>query len=204
MGKVAEKGQTYKEPTYSAPAYNGEYYQPIGDDERKRQERTNTPEHNTDKNGYMAKPGQPRQPKKHRSAKKGTLRYEEETATWNCTKCEKSFAHINERSAIRHAEEHTKAERKQKEQSEKQLLHHYAQQNQDEVRLRTMRHYGQEHREVENYAGNEQAPSNSNKNNGKLQEENDKTHGNKNPERQEMEMQQTEQHEPEAEGEREG
>ena len=85
------KEQARKKPTHSEPAYDAEYYQPIGDAEWKQQAGTNTPENDTDKDGYMAKPGQPRQPRTQEN-KKGTLRYEEETETWNCTRCAKSFA----------------------------------------------------------------------------------------------------------------
>ena len=56
-------------PTYSEPAHNEEYYHPIGDEEGKQQKRTNTPENNTDKYGYMTKPGQPRQPKTQENKK---------------------------------------------------------------------------------------------------------------------------------------
>ena len=80
-------------------------------DEGGEQERTNTPENNTNKRGYMAKPGHPRQTKKTQENERRAIRYEEETATWNCTKCEKRFTQINARSAIRHAIAHTKAEK---------------------------------------------------------------------------------------------
>ena len=110
-GKVDKgKEQAHKEPTHAEPACDEEYYHPIGDAEWKPQTGANTSENNTDNEGYMAKPGQPRQPKKQEN-RKGTLRYGEETETWNCTKCEKSFTKIDARRATMHVASHTKAER---------------------------------------------------------------------------------------------
>ena len=67
--RKTRKEQTYKEPTYTEHVYKEEHDQPIGDEGRKQQERTHTPGNNTDKNGYMAKPGQPRQPKTQENKK---------------------------------------------------------------------------------------------------------------------------------------
>ena len=90
--------------------------------------------------------GKPRQPKETQGGKAGTLRYEQATETWHCAKCDKKYPKQNARSAKSHANEHTKAETKQRIEYEKNILQHYAQQNIDETRLRTLRSYGQEYR----------------------------------------------------------
>ena len=51
-----------------------------------------------------------------------------------------------------HVAARTKAGKKQKDQFGKQLLRHYAQKNQDDLRLETMNQYGQEPRGIENHA----------------------------------------------------
>ena len=59
----------------------------------------------------MIKPGQLRHPKEPRGDNEGTLRYEAETKTWNCTRCEQSIAEDEARRATTHAATHTKAEK---------------------------------------------------------------------------------------------
>ena len=61
--------------------------------------------------GYTTSLGEPRQPKATQENKTGTLRYEQETETWHCAKCDKSYTSQNARSARTHAEEHTKTEK---------------------------------------------------------------------------------------------
>ena len=63
----------------------------------------NTVERAREDNGYMRQPGQPRQPKESRESREGALRYEEETETWPCAKCEQSFTTKEERRAAAHA-----------------------------------------------------------------------------------------------------
>ena len=64
--------------------------------------------------GYMHSHGKPRQPKETQQNKAGTLRYEQTTETWHCTKCDKKYSKQNARSAKSHANGHTRAEAKQK------------------------------------------------------------------------------------------
>ena len=99
------------------PSWEGEQRKPTEEvAEEKQQERNNTPGGNVDENGYMGSIGKPRQPKTTQARKKGTLRYKQETETWRFTKCDKRYTIQNARSARIHASEHTKAEKKQKEQ----------------------------------------------------------------------------------------
>ena len=79
-----------------------------------------------------------------------------------------------------HVAEHAKADKKQKEQCEKQLLRHYAQQNQDELRPKTMKQYGQDHRGIEHPADHEQELSDNNKNNAGTQAEKGKERSKRN------------------------
>ena len=109
----ADKGkeQANKELIHSEHARDVEYYQPIRDAGWKQQTGQNTSVNNTYSSGYMAKPGRPRQPKRTQENKKGTLRYEVETETWNCTKCEKSCTKIDARRATMHVAAHTMEKR---------------------------------------------------------------------------------------------
>ena len=109
------------ESTHQAPSRKGEQKKPTEEDaeEEQQQERNNTPGENVDKNGYMTSIGKPRQPKTTRENKKGTLRYEQETETWHCTKCDKSYTNHDATSARSHAAEHTKADKRKQSQTEK-------------------------------------------------------------------------------------
>ena len=144
-----------EESTHKSQPWKGEQRQPTEEEQKEeeneqQQERNNTHGENVDKNGYMTSLGGQRQPKTTQGNKKGTLRYEQETETWHCAKCDKSYTNHNAKSARRHAAEHTKAEKKQLEQMGKNLLQHYTRRNRDDLRLRTMRSYGQERRGAEN------------------------------------------------------
>ena len=66
----------------------------------------------TNKKGYMAAKGKPTQPRKTQDNKAGTLRYEQETETWHCTKCPKTYSKHNAVRAKSHAAAHTKEEKK--------------------------------------------------------------------------------------------
>ena len=66
----------------------------------------------THKKGYMAAKGKPRQPRKTQDNKMKTLRYEQETETWHCTKCPKKYSKRNAVSTKSHASAHTKEEKK--------------------------------------------------------------------------------------------
>ena len=67
---------------------------------------------NARKKGYMAAKGKPRKPRKTQENKAKTLRYEQETETWHCTKCPKTYSKHNAISAKSHAAVHTKEEKK--------------------------------------------------------------------------------------------
>ena len=113
--------------------------------EGQQKEKHTTHKEKITRNGFMTSLGKPRQPRTTQENKTGTLRYEQETETRHCAKCGKIYSRHNARSARNHEAEHTKAEKQQKA-KEEVLLHRLTQQNQDAIRLRTLRHYGQEHR----------------------------------------------------------
>ena len=94
----------------------------------------------------MSSRGKPRQPRTTQENKDGTLRYEHETNTWQCARCGKNYSGQNARSAQSHAAAHTRAEKKQREEQEANIIQHYTHQNQDKVRIRTLGNYGSEHR----------------------------------------------------------
>jgi len=98
--------------------------------------------------GYMNSHGKPRQPKETQMNQAMTLLYDKETKTWQCLKCEKKYMKQNARSARSHATAHKKKEEKERIDKGKTLLRTCSQQNQDEVRLRTLRHYGNEYRGI--------------------------------------------------------
>ena len=83
--------------------------------EEQQKARNNTTDENVDRNGYMTSLGTPRQPKTTQENRTGTLRYEQETETWQCTKCDKNYTNQNARSARCHAAEHAKAEKNHQE-----------------------------------------------------------------------------------------
>ena len=53
---------------------------------------------------------------KNNAAEQNNRKYEHETETWHCAKCDKSYTSQNARSARAHAEEHTKQKKKREEQ----------------------------------------------------------------------------------------
>merc|ERR1712226_372593 len=67
---------------------------------------------NASRKGYMTTKGKPRQPRKTQENKAKTLRYEQETETWPCTKCPRTYSKRNAISAKVHASAHTKEEKK--------------------------------------------------------------------------------------------
>ena len=75
------------------------------------QSETNTMWHIREGNGYARHPGHPRQPRESAENRNGILRYEADTETWRCAKCEKSFAAIDARGEEAHAETHATSER---------------------------------------------------------------------------------------------
>ena len=93
---------------------------------------TNNKEGGATQKGYMDSQGKPRQPRQTRDNKAGTLRYEQETETWHCKKCDKQYSKQNARSAKNHANAHTKQEAKQKKEYEQELIRQKAQLNQGE------------------------------------------------------------------------
>ena len=112
---------------------------------QQQKQKTTRQEKHRNTMGYMASLGKPRQPKTTQENKTGTLRYEHETETWHCAKCDKSYTNQNARSARAQAAEHTKTE-KSNEKNRKNILQYNTQQNQDGIRLRTLRRYGRENR----------------------------------------------------------
>ena len=99
--------------------------------------------------GYMSSLWKPRQPRTTQENKDGALRYGHETNTWQCARCAKNYSGQNARSARIHAAAHTRAEKKRREEQEANIIQHYIHQNQDEVRIKTLRSYGSEHRNGE-------------------------------------------------------
>ena len=79
---------------------------------------------------------------------KGTLRYEQETQTWQCAQCGRKYAAADARGATTHVEAHTGANEKKRRQREQQVLQYHAHRNADEVRIRTLLQYGQEKRGI--------------------------------------------------------
>ena len=61
----------------------------------------------------MRQPCQESRPWQSRENSNGALRYDAETETWHCAKCERIFTTEEARGATAHAETHTKAEKKQ-------------------------------------------------------------------------------------------
>ena len=86
--------------------------------------------------------GKQRQPKESRENAKGTLRYEQETQTWQCTQCGEKYAASDARGVTTHVAAHTRARAKQKRRQEQQIIQDHAYQNADEVRIRTLLQYG--------------------------------------------------------------
>ena len=68
-GEMGEE-QANKEPTHSEPPYDEQYYHPIDEARWKQRTGTNTSANNQNISRYMAKPGQPRQPKRTQENKK--------------------------------------------------------------------------------------------------------------------------------------
>ena len=89
--------------------------------------------------------GRPRQPKESGGNSKGTLRYEAETRTWKCAKCDKKYAEKDARGAASHVATRTRTNQKIGKQ-EQQITRPNAYQNSDETRLRTLARYGAERR----------------------------------------------------------
>ena len=81
--------------------------------------------------------GRPRQPKESGGNDKGTLRYEAETMTWQCTQCDKKYAEKGAwRAEASHVETHSGTNQKIRRQQEQQILQENAYQNSDKTRLR--------------------------------------------------------------------
>ena len=62
----------------------------------------------------MSSLGKPRQPKETQENKDGTLRYEHETNTWQCTRCDKNYSIQNARSARSHSAARKSGKRNEK------------------------------------------------------------------------------------------
>ena len=107
IGAAQEKENAYQDRADLELEPDEEQIEP-GQNNTNRRKGNKRNKEQQDNNGYMTKPGQPRQQKGSRENNNGALRYEAETKTRNCTICERSLPAEDARRATSHAETHTK------------------------------------------------------------------------------------------------